>query len=111
MNEKLERIFHLKEEDRPKTGLAGITIFLTCVYIVAVNPATGRYGYGYEGLVLGQRLSAAIACIWGGWANLPFAMGQTMGLNVFCLLCLQYPGTAMAECPWMLAIPAPRSCL
>ena len=41
MNEKLERIFHLKERGTdPKTEiLAGITIFLTCVYIVAVNPA------------------------------------------------------------------------
>ena len=83
MNEKLERIFHLRERGTdPKTEiLAGITIFLTCVYIVAVNPAIlGAAGMDMKALFWASALSAAIACIWVGlWANLPFAMGRPWG--------------------------------
>lgn len=87
MNERLERIFHLKERGTdPKTEiLAGITIFLTCVYIVAVNPAIlSATGMDTKALFWASAVSSAIACIWVGlWANLPFAMGPAMGLNAY----------------------------
>lgn len=87
MNERLERIFHLKERGtNPRTEiLAGITIFLTCVYIVAVNPAIlGATGMDMKALFWATALASAIACIWVGlWANLPFALGPAMGLNAY----------------------------
>lgn len=87
MNERLERIFHLKERGTdPKTEiLAGVTIFLTCVYIVAVNPAIlSATGMDLRALFWATALGSAVACIWVGlWANLPFAMGPAMGLNAY----------------------------
>lgn len=83
----LERIFHLKERNTTsKTEiLAGLTTFLTCVYIVAVNPAIlSAAGMDTKAVFWATALSSAIACIWIGlWANLPFALAPAMGLNAY----------------------------
>lgn len=83
----LEKLFHLKERgSTPKTEiLAGLTTFLTCVYIVAVNPAIlSAAGMDTKAVFWATALSSAIACIWiGVWANLPFALAPAMGLNAY----------------------------
>ncbi len=83
----LEKIFHLKERGTtPKTEvLAGLTTFLTCVYIVAVNPAIlSAAGMDTKAVFWATALASAIACIWiGVWANLPFALAPAMGLNAY----------------------------
>ena len=86
-NNFFERIFHLKERgSTPKTEiLAGVTTFLTCVYIVAVNPAIlSTADMDIRAVFWATALSSAIACIWIGlWANLPFALAPAMGLNAY----------------------------
>lgn len=65
--------------------LAGITTFLTCVYIVAVNPGIlSSAGMDTKAVFWATALASAIACIWiGMWANLPFALAPAMGLNAY----------------------------
>lgn len=86
-NNFLEKVFHLKERgSTPKTEvLAGLTTFLTCVYIVAVNPAIlSAAGMDTRAVFWATALASAIACIWiGVWANLPFALAPAMGLNAY----------------------------
>lgn len=87
MEAKLNQIFHLKERGtNVRTEvLAGLTTFLTCVYIVAVNPGIlAAAGMDTKAVFWATALSAAIACIWiGVWANLPFALAPAMGLNAY----------------------------
>lgn len=86
-NNFLEKMFHLKERgSTAKTEiLAGLTTFLTCVYIVAVNPAIlSAAGMDTKAVFWATALASAIACIWiGVWANLPFALAPAMGLNAY----------------------------
>jgi AGZA family xanthine/uracil permease-like MFS transporter len=86
-NNFLEKVFHLKERgSTPKTEvLAGLTTFLTCVYIVAVNPTIlSAAGMDTKAVFWATALASAIACIWiGVWANLPFALAPAMGLNAY----------------------------
>lgn len=83
----LERIFHLSERGtNARTEMvAGLTTFLTCVYIVAVNPAIlSAAGMDTKAVFWATALASAIACIWiGFWANLPFALAPAMGLNAY----------------------------
>lgn len=87
MKEKVEKFFHMEERGTNiKTEvLAGLTIFLTCVYIVAVNPGIlSAAGMDTKAVFWATALSSAIACIWiGVWANLPFALAPAMGLNAY----------------------------
>lgn len=87
MKEKLDRFFHMTERgtDIKTEILAGLTIFLTCVYIVAVNPGIlSAAGMDSKAVFWATALSSAIACIWiGVWANLPFALAPAMGLNAY----------------------------
>ena len=86
-NNLLEKLFHLKERGTtPRTEvLAGLTTFLTCVYIVAVNPAIlSAAGMDTKAVFWATALASAIACLWIGiWANLPFALAPAMGLNAY----------------------------
>lgn len=87
MREKLDRFFHLSERGtNVKTEiLAGITIFLTCVYIVAVNPGIlAAAGMDTKAVFWATAVASGVACIWIGlWANLPFALAPAMGLNAY----------------------------
>ncbi|MEG2338135.1 MAG: NCS2 family permease [Clostridium sp.] len=83
----LERTFKLKKNGtNVKTEvLAGITTFLTCVYIVAVNPTIlGTTGMDPKAVFWATALAAAIGCIlMGVLANFPFALAPAMGLNAY----------------------------
>ena len=87
MKHKLDTYFHLTDRgtDLRTEILAGITTFLTCVYIVAVNPGIlSATGMDTKALFWATALASAIACIWiGVWANLPFALAPAMGLNAY----------------------------
>ena len=65
--------------------IAGITTFLTCVYIVAVNPSIlGGAGMDVRSVFYATAISAGISClVIGVWANLPFALAPAMGLNAY----------------------------
>lgn len=65
--------------------LAGITTFLTCVYIVAVNPAMlSQTGMEAKAVFWATALAAAVGSIaMGLFANLPFALAPAMGLNAY----------------------------
>ena len=66
--------------------LAGITIFLTMSYILAVNPA--MFGL-LEGMPIGSvftstALAAIVGCLaMAFWGKLPFGLAPGMGLNAF----------------------------
>lgn len=87
MRDKLEHKFHLSERgtDLKTEILAGTTTFLTCVYIVAVNPGIlSAAGMDTKAVFWATALASAIACIWIGLgANLPFALAPAMGLNAY----------------------------
>lgn len=83
----LEKFFHLKENgtDVRTEVIAGITIFMTMAYILAVNPAllmvagmNGEAVFGATaiGAFIGTVLMALLS-------NYPFAQAPGMGLNAF----------------------------
>lgn len=83
----LEHIFGLsKRGTNPKTEIiAGITTFLTCVYIVAVNPSIlSTTGMETKAVFWATALSAGIGSIFMGlYANFPYAVAPAMGLNAY----------------------------
>ncbi|AYM92653.1 NCS2 family permease [Serratia sp. 3ACOL1] len=83
----LERVFKLKQHGttvRTET-IAGITTFLTMVYIVFVNPQIlGAAGMDTQAVFVTTCLVAALGSILMGLlANLPVALAPAMGLNAF----------------------------
>ena len=65
-----ERLFKITENNTSvrRETIAGITTFITMVYIVFVNPAACRSGNGSS--IVATRIAAAIGCfIMGLWAN------------------------------------------
>ncbi|KEY56573.1 NCS2 family permease [Serratia sp. DD3] len=83
----LERVFKLKQHGttvRTET-IAGITTFLTMVYIVFVNPQIlGAAGMDTRAVFVTTCLIAAFGSIFMGLlANLPVALAPAMGLNAF----------------------------
>lgn len=85
--EFLEKQFRLKQNGtNVKTELiAGITTFLTCVYIVAVNPAIlSAAGMDARAVFWATAISAALSCIaMGIFTNFPFALAPAMGVNSY----------------------------
>ncbi|CNB93826.1 xanthine/uracil permease family protein [Yersinia intermedia] len=83
----LERVFKLKPHGTTaRTELiAGITTFLTMVYIVFVNPQIlGVAGMDVRAVFVTTCLIAAFGSIFMGLlANLPVALAPAMGLNAF----------------------------
>ncbi|RDL14590.1 NCS2 family permease [Serratia fonticola] len=83
----LERVFKLKQHGttvRMET-IAGLTTFLTMVYIVFVNPQIlGAAGMDTQAVFVTTCLVAALGSILMGLlANLPVALAPAMGLNAF----------------------------
>ncbi|KFK93789.1 MULTISPECIES: NCS2 family permease [unclassified Serratia (in: enterobacteria)] len=83
----LERVFKLKQHGttaRTET-IAGLTSFLTMVYIVFVNPQIlGAAGMDTQAVFVTTCLIAAFGSIFMGLlANLPVALAPAMGLNAF----------------------------
>ncbi len=83
----LERLFKLKAHGTTQTTefIAGITTFMTMVYIVFVNPQIlGAAGMDTQAVFVVTCLIAAIGSIAMGLvANLPIALAPAMGLNAF----------------------------
>ena len=83
----LERVFKLKQHGTTaRTELiAGMTPFLTMVYIVFVNPQIlGVAGMDVQAVFVTTCLIAAFGSIFMGLlANLPVALAPAMGLNAF----------------------------
>lgn len=80
-------MFRLKEHNtNVKTEvLAGMTTFLTMVYIVIVNPVIlADAGVPFDQVFLATIISAAVGTLWMGlFANYPIAIAPGMGLNAF----------------------------
>lgn len=83
----LQRIFKLQEHGTTVRTevIAGITTFLTMVYIVFVNPQIlGVAGMDTRAVFVTTCLIAAFGSILMGLvANLPVALAPAMGLNAF----------------------------
>jgi AGZA family xanthine/uracil permease-like MFS transporter len=80
-------MFGLKEHNtNVKTEiLAGMTTFLTMVYIVIVNPfILADAGVPFDQVFLATIISAVVGTLWMGlFANYPIAIAPGMGLNAF----------------------------
>ncbi|MDR3428151.1 MULTISPECIES: NCS2 family permease [Silvimonas] len=83
----LERYFKLREHgtDARTEVIAGITTFLTMVYIIFVNPQIlSNAGMDTQAVFVVTCLIAAVGSIAMGLvANLPIALAPAMGLNAF----------------------------
>lgn len=83
----MEKYFKLKENktDVRTEILAGITTFMTMVYILAVNPGMlSETGMDFGGVFTATALSAGVATlIMALYAKYPFALAPGMGLNAF----------------------------
>lgn len=83
----LEKKFQLKEKgSSTKVELiAGLTTFLTCTYILAVNPAIlSTTGMDSKAVLWATAISSSVACIaMGLLTNYPFALAPAMGLNAY----------------------------
>lgn len=83
----LERIFSLSQQGTTvkREVIAGLTTFITMVYIVFVNPAMlAEAGMDMGAAFVATCVAAAIGCfIMGFWANYPIALAPGMGLNAF----------------------------
>lgn len=83
----LEKIFKLTENKTTVRTeiIAGITIFLTMAYILAVNPnILSATGMSSGALFTATAVSAIFATlVMAFWAKLPFALAPGMGLNAF----------------------------
>jgi AGZA family xanthine/uracil permease-like MFS transporter len=65
--------------------IAGLTTFMTMVYIIFVNPSIlSETGMNFDAVMLATVLSASITTIICGlYADLPFALAPGMGLNAY----------------------------
>lgn len=83
----MEKLFKLKQHGTTvKTEIvAGLTTFLTMIYILVVNPSIlSQSGMDWGSVFTATCLSAAIATlVMSLWGNLPFALAPGMGLNAF----------------------------
>ena len=83
----MEKYFKLKENktDVKTEILAGITTFMTMVYILAVNPGMlSETGMDFGVVFTATALSAGVATlIMALYAKYPFALAPGMGLNAF----------------------------
>lgn len=83
MLNRLSRSYH--EQGFKTEILAGITTFLTMVYIVFVNPAIlSKGGMDYGAVFTATCLVSAIGCLCAGLlANAPIGIAPGMALNIF----------------------------
>lgn len=83
----IEKWFQLKEnKTNVKTELiAGMTTFLTMVYIVVVNPIIlSDAGVPFEQVFLATIIAAVVGSLWMAlFANYPIAIAPGMGLNAY----------------------------
>lgn len=83
----LENIFKLKQNgtDVKTEFIAGLTTFLTMIYIIIVNPAI-LHGAGvpFDQVFMATVISAVVGTVYMGvFANYPIAIAPGMGLNAY----------------------------
>ena len=80
-------MFKLKEynTDAKTEILAGITTFLTMIYIVIVNPVIlSSAGVPFDQVFTATIISAVVATLWMALAaNYPIAIAPGMGMNAY----------------------------
>ena len=83
----MEKFFHLKENhtDVKTEVMAGITIFMTMAYILAVNPnILSAAGMDAKAVLIATSLAAFVGTMLMAFlANYPFALAPGMGLNAY----------------------------
>ncbi len=83
----MEKVFRLKENNtNPRTEvMAGVTTFLTMVYIIVVNPAIlSSAGVPFEQVFMATVISALVGTLIMAFAaNYPIAIAPGMGLNAY----------------------------
>ena len=107
----MEKLFKLKEHgtDVKTEIVAGLTTFLSMVYILAVNPIIlGDAGMNNGGVFTATAVSAGIACLFMAFfANYPVALASGMGLNAYFAysVCIPLAEKGVAD-PWKIALVA-----
>ncbi len=83
----LEKLFKLSENGTSvKTEVvAGITTFMTMVYILALNPSIlSASGMDAGAILTATAVASAVACFaMAAFANMPFALSAGLGLNAY----------------------------
>ena len=107
----MEKLFKLKQNGtNTKTEIiAGITTFLSMVYILAVNPPMlAATGMSAGAVFTATAVSAAIACAFMAiFANYPIALASGMGLNAYFTYSVCIPmAQAGVQDPWQIALTA-----
>ena len=107
----MEKLFQLKKNGTTvKTELiAGLTTFLSMVYILAVNPSIlSAAGMEPGAVFTATAVSAAFACaIMAFFANYPIALASGMGLNAYFAYSVCIPmAEAGIQDPWQIALTA-----
>lgn len=84
--------------------LAGVTTFVTMVYIVIVNPAVlSKTGMDFNGVFIATIIASMVATlIMGVFANCPIAIAPGMGLNAY----FAFAVVIAAGVPWQTALGA-----
>lgn len=107
----MEKLFKLKEHNTDvKTEiLAGITTFLSMVYILAVNPSIlSASGMDPSAVFTATAVSAAIATLFMAiLANYPVVLASGMGLNAYFAytVCSDLAAQGIQD-PWKIALTA-----
>ncbi|MCH5209879.1 MAG: NCS2 family permease [Oscillospiraceae bacterium] len=107
----MEKLFKLKQNGtNVKTELiAGLTTFLSMVYILAVNPSMlAAAGMEPAAVFTATAVSAFIACaVMAFFANYPIALASGMGLNAYFAYSVCVPmAEAGIQDPWQIALTA-----
>jgi AGZA family xanthine/uracil permease-like MFS transporter len=102
----MDQLFKLKERGTSVATelLAGVTTFLTMVYIVIVNPGIlSTTGMDFHGVFMATVLASIVATlIMGLFANYPIVIAPGMGLNAY----FAFTVVGGNGVPWQIALGA-----
>jgi AGZA family xanthine/uracil permease-like MFS transporter len=102
----MERWFKMKERGTTLSTeiLAGVTTFLTMVYIVIVNPGIlSTTGMDFHGVFMATVLASIVATlVMGIFANYPIVIAPGMGLNAY----FAFTVVGGNGVPWQIALGA-----
>lgn len=100
----MDNLFKLRERGTTVSTeiVAGITTFLTMVYIVIVNPAIlSKTGMDFNGVFIATIITTIVSTlIMGLFANFPIVIAPGMGLNAYFAFTI-VAGTGV---PWQIAL-------
>ena len=107
----MEKFFKLKEHGTTTSTevIAGITTFLSMVYILAVNPnILSAAGMDGGAVFTATAISATVATLFMAFfANYPVALASGMGLNAYFAYSVCIPmAKAGINDPWKIALVA-----